>query len=261
MENLNSTEYLEKMKNQVIENLKNLAHAPSVQMTDVPPDPIGLDDEADAEMDDQDEDDNIDNSGFSARQWERHIEKDGEMSESEGEVFAEKHGVLTQNGEKRRRNIMDYKNPYAGHDDNDETISSRASGSPSRSAAKSNGDHLAPPTNGEATSAVESGVSSNQASPKISGAPAADADEDMVDADAEPATAVTAIEANTEAPTAVEPATAKDETIEEVATTNGDQVMEGVESPAEVETKGQEEMDAENTTAEQSTELAQASEQ
>ncbi|KAI8846436.1 histone deacetylase 1 [Chytridium lagenaria] len=45
MENLNSREYLEKIKVKIIENLRNVAHAPSVQMQEVPRDMFSDDEE------------------------------------------------------------------------------------------------------------------------------------------------------------------------------------------------------------------------
>jgi histone deacetylase 1/2 len=48
MDNLNTKEYLEKTKNIIIQNLKNLAHAPSVQMQNIPAD--GYDDLREREM-------------------------------------------------------------------------------------------------------------------------------------------------------------------------------------------------------------------
>ena len=120
MDNANSAEYLQKIKLQVIENLRQTTFAPSVQMTDVPRDPEGMNDEADAEMDDLDEDENPD-ARFTKRRWDKYVEKEGELSESEDEEENEANGVRKQvNGSngKRRRNIMDYQNPLAVPDDN-----------------------------------------------------------------------------------------------------------------------------------------------
>lgn len=115
MDNANSREYLEKIKTQVIENLKRTAFAPSVQMTDVPRDPEGMDDEADAILDDMDEDENKD-SRYSKRRWDKYVEKDGELSESEDEDEAERNGVRKQAGQPKRRNLMDYHNVNAPTD-------------------------------------------------------------------------------------------------------------------------------------------------
>lgn len=118
MDNANSTDYLQKIKIQVIENLRQTVHAPSVQQTEVPRDPEGFNDEAEAELDDMDEDENAD-SRFTKRRWDKYVEKDGELSDSEDEEESGANGVRRQrNGAKRRRNIMDFQNPNAAPDDN-----------------------------------------------------------------------------------------------------------------------------------------------
>ena len=102
----------------MIENLKRTTFAPSVQMTDVPRDPEGMNDEADAELDDADEDENAD-SRYTKRRWDKYIEKEGELSDSEDEDENEANGVRRQpNAPKRRRNMMDYQNSHAAPDDN-----------------------------------------------------------------------------------------------------------------------------------------------
>ncbi|KAI9816719.1 MAG: histone deacetylase [Thelocarpon impressellum] len=115
MDNANSREYLEKIKTQVIENLKRTAFAPSVQMTDVPRDPEGMDDEADAILDDLDEDENKD-TRYTKRRWDKYVEKDGELSESDDEEEAERNGVRKQANQPKRRNLMDYHNVNAPTD-------------------------------------------------------------------------------------------------------------------------------------------------
>src|SRR5258708_15349000 len=83
MDNANSPEYLEKIRSQVIENLKRTAFAPSVQMTDVPRNSLGpgMDDDADDAMDDLDADHNPD-VRYSQRDLDKYISKDAELSES-----------------------------------------------------------------------------------------------------------------------------------------------------------------------------------
>ena len=128
MDNANSQEYLQKIKIQVIENLKRTTFAPSVQMTDVPRDPEGMNDEADAELDDLDEDENPD-SRYTKRRWDSYVEKDGELSDSEDDEQNEANGVRRQpNGPKRRRNMMDYQNPIAVPDDKEDIRSGAGSG-------------------------------------------------------------------------------------------------------------------------------------
>lgn len=141
MDNANSQEYLQKIKTQVIENLKRTTFAPSVQMTDVPRDPIGYDDDGDAEMDDLDQDENPD-SRFTKRRWDKYVEKDGELSESEDEEMNEENGVRKQpNAPKRRRNMMDFQNGNAVADDkfNGEEASGAVSARSGRSPNGANG--------------------------------------------------------------------------------------------------------------------------
>ncbi|KAI9891395.1 MAG: histone deacetylase [Vezdaea aestivalis] len=109
MENANSFEYLEKIKAQVIENLRHTAHAPSVQLTAVPRDPEGFDEETEAILDDIDEDDHKD-TRHTKRQWDARVERDGELSDSEDEYEGAINGTQ---GRPRRRNILDYRNDDA----------------------------------------------------------------------------------------------------------------------------------------------------
>jgi histone deacetylase 1/2 len=119
MENANSSDYLEKIKVQVIENLKKTTFAPSVQMQDVPREPMGgMTEEEEAELDDLDEDENKD-SRHTQRRWDARVTRDDELDESEDEEenrISHMNGVRAQNGTKKRRNIMDYQNPNAASD-------------------------------------------------------------------------------------------------------------------------------------------------
>lgn len=103
MDNANTKEYLDKIRSQVIENLKRTAFAPSVQMTDVPREPLveGMDDEADAILDDLDEDENKDKR-YTKRRFDQYIEKSGELSDSEDEEELAANGVRRQHVAKRR---------------------------------------------------------------------------------------------------------------------------------------------------------------
>lgn len=112
MENANSTEYLEKIKNAVVENLKKTA-APSVQMQDVPRQSLGMTDEDEAELDDLDEDQNRD-ARMTQRRWDKHVARDDEFEESDDEEMAEANGVYQTNG--KSKSIMDHKNPDAPDD-------------------------------------------------------------------------------------------------------------------------------------------------
>lgn len=119
MENANSKDYLEKIKIQVIQNLKKTAHAPSVQMTDVPRSNImGGTDEDEAELDDLDEDENKD-SRHTERRWDQRIGRDDELDESEDEEEARANGIFPQNGVAKRRNNTDYQNSNAAASDAD----------------------------------------------------------------------------------------------------------------------------------------------
>ena len=115
MDNANTPEYLTKIKNSVIENLSRTKFGPSVQMTNVPGDIEGMDDEAEAELDDIDEDENKD-TRYTQRRWDTHVEKDGELSESEDESENKRNGILRQPGQRKRMNIMDYQNANAAPD-------------------------------------------------------------------------------------------------------------------------------------------------
>lgn len=118
MENANSRDYLDKILVQVIENLRQTAHAPSVQMTDVPrTDMHGVADneDEDAELDDFDEDVNKDDR-ITKRQRDKHVEREEEFYDSDYEKD-QSSGSHTQNGQRKRRNITDYKNAYAAADD------------------------------------------------------------------------------------------------------------------------------------------------
>ncbi|TGJ78542.1 hypothetical protein E0Z10_g10218 [Xylaria hypoxylon] len=114
MENANSPEYLEKIKNQLIENLRRTAHVPSVQMQDVPRHSLGaMTDEDDAELDDLDEDENKD-VRMTQRQWEQQIERDDEYEMSDNEELEKANGVH-RNGNSRRV-FQDYRNSDAEGD-------------------------------------------------------------------------------------------------------------------------------------------------
>ncbi|KAL2168894.1 hypothetical protein VTG60DRAFT_6729 [Thermothelomyces hinnuleus] len=101
MENANSPEYLEKIKIAVIENLKKTAHAPSVQMQDVPRQSMGMTDEQEAELNDRDEDENPD-VRVTQRQWEKRVQRQDEFEESDDEDIARANGVYKANGRSRQ---------------------------------------------------------------------------------------------------------------------------------------------------------------
>ncbi|KAI5865803.1 hypothetical protein GGS23DRAFT_355558 [Durotheca rogersii] len=114
MENANSPEYLEKIKNQLVENLRRTAHAPSVQMQDVPRRSMGaMSDEEEAELDDLDEDENKD-VRMTQREWDRHIERENEFEESDNEDLDRANGVHL-NGS-TRPSFNDFRNSDAEGD-------------------------------------------------------------------------------------------------------------------------------------------------
>ncbi|KAI0473927.1 hypothetical protein GGR56DRAFT_666888 [Xylariaceae sp. FL0804] len=109
MENANSPEYLEKIKNQLIDNLRRTAHAPSVQMQDVPRHSMGaMSDEDDAALDDEDEDEHKD-VRMTQRRWEQRVEAANEYEESDDEDMDKANGVR-RNGNSRPGFFMDAAN-------------------------------------------------------------------------------------------------------------------------------------------------------
>lgn len=109
MDNANSKEYLDKIRAQVIENLRRTTFAPSVQMTDVPRESLAVNDEDEAELDDLDEDQNPDKRNTQHR-FNKYVENTGELSDSEDEEMNEANGVRKQPGSRKRRNRLDYRN-------------------------------------------------------------------------------------------------------------------------------------------------------
>lgn len=120
MDNANSREYLEKILGQVLDNMKRTAHAPSVQMTEVPRDSLGMNDDDEAALDDLDEDEHPD-TRKTQRRADQYVQKNGELSDSEDEEMEEADGRPSA-ARKRRirqnyRHIMD----VAGNDSGVET--------------------------------------------------------------------------------------------------------------------------------------------
>ncbi|MCJ1476243.1 histone deacetylase [Lambiella insularis] len=268
MDNANSPEYLEKIKNQVIENLKRTTFAPSVQMTDVPRDPEGMDDEADAILDDEDEDENKDQRN-TKRRWEKYVEKDGELSESEDEEENQRNGVHRQPGTRKRRNMMDYQNPDAVSDDEDRIAGSNRAGS--RDSEKVNGTHLATATNG--TGLYDSSTPSPAVSPAsmlAEDTTMQDADIDVEMGDDDNAGPVAARQVVADGPQEATPPdspptitvdpvnTAPAATSAETSTLDNDAIRE---EPEVAHENGLAEREEENVAAEKATEVAQRSEE
>jgi histone deacetylase 1/2 len=121
MDNANSREYLDKILTQVLENMKRTAHAPSVQMMDVPRDSLGLNDDDEAALDDLDEDENIDKRR-TQRRADKYVQKNGELSDSEDEEM-EIDGDGRPSGSRKRRAIQNYRHimDVGGNDSGVET--------------------------------------------------------------------------------------------------------------------------------------------
>ena len=121
MDNANSPEYLERIKQTVLENLRRTQAVPSVQMQDVPRGDVGMDEtleEEEARLDDEDADDEANKDRrYTQRLWDHKTERPDELSESEDEEMAEANGVKAQPGRRKRRGIMDYQNPHAPADE------------------------------------------------------------------------------------------------------------------------------------------------
>ncbi|KAH8592154.1 hypothetical protein B0O99DRAFT_549448 [Bisporella sp. PMI_857] len=116
MENANSREYLEKIKNQVIFNLRQTAHAPSVQSTEIPRTTItGGTEEDDDIIADQDEDDNPD-VRMTQHRWDKKITRNDEFDESDDEDEKHTNGMVKPNGAPKQRNILDYSTTPAVQD-------------------------------------------------------------------------------------------------------------------------------------------------
>ncbi|KAF2469172.1 uncharacterized protein BDR25DRAFT_304668 [Lindgomyces ingoldianus] len=123
MENANSSDYLTKIRNTVIDNIRRTGK-PSVEaLSEVPRNSLGaisrgLESDDEDEMDDLDADEHPDQR-VTQRQRDQQIEHDAEFYEaSDDEDYKDSLGVRRQPGAIRRRNIMDYQNPNAVPDDN-----------------------------------------------------------------------------------------------------------------------------------------------
>ncbi|CRK10002.1 hypothetical protein BN1708_009872 [Verticillium longisporum] len=102
MENSNSTEYLEKVKAALIDNLRHTAPAPSVQMQDVPRQPFGgMTEEEEAELNDLDKDENAD-TRMTQDRWDKRVQNDAEFEESEDEDMDAANGMTRPRGAKKR---------------------------------------------------------------------------------------------------------------------------------------------------------------
>ncbi|KAL6714170.1 histone deacetylase [Lecanora helva] len=264
MDNANTPEYLEKIKIQVIENLKRTTFAPSVQMTDVPRDPEGINDEADGQLDDADEDENPD-SRYTKRRWDKYVEKDGELSDSEDEEENQANGVHRQpNAPKRRRNMMDFQNPNAVPDDNVASINGSVNGVNSHMASDAERNGIGNTDESE----IDNINGTRDESPLSSGN--RDEDIDMADDDAAAAPTQVATDGPQEATPPDSPAgvaanpTAPADVAEEVgndAVDEGDTHHEPGPDPDLAKDEGRDEREHEDIAAEKTTEVVERSEQ
>ena len=189
MDNANSPEYLEKIKQQVFENLRMTTIAPSVQATDIPRgsmfptendnDPDGEGDveefdDTERRLDDEDEDMNKD-VRTTQREWDARIERDDD-DESDDEKIKAANGIRQQPGAPiRRPGIMDYRNPHAPGGDSG--VESGAQ-TPVESATPGNGepdDMLLDETNGTEAAVANAQVSNDLLEAKANGGPEATA--------------------------------------------------------------------------------------
>ena len=262
MDNANTPEYLEKIKVQVIENLKRTAFAPSVQMTDVPRDPEGINDEADAELDDADEDENPD-TRYTKRRWDKYVEKDGELSDSEDEDENQENGVRQQpNAPKRRRNMMDFQNPNAVPDDNVASLNGSANGVNSHTASDGERNGVAHSDESE----TDTFDGARDETPLSSGNREDDDDVEMADGPTAAPPALLAADGPQEAtppdspPTVAANPTAPAPVVEDIG---NDAMDEGdtLEDAALAKEEGRTEREQEDVSAEQSTEVVEQSEE
>ena len=107
MENANSMEYLEKIKNTVIENLRRSQPVPSVQMQDIPRASFGLTDEEEAALDDLDDDTHPDQR-LTQRRLDKAVARSNEYDDSDDEDMAEQEYGRHK---PKRRGIQEFKNP------------------------------------------------------------------------------------------------------------------------------------------------------
>ncbi|PMD20859.1 histone deacetylase-like protein RpdA/Rpd3 [Hyaloscypha hepaticicola] len=262
MENANSRDYLEKIKTQVINNLRKTG-PPSVQMTDVPRTTITGGTEEDEDIaDDMDEDDNKDTRS-TKRRWDQRITRDDEFEESDDEEQDRANGVRPQNGATKRRNIMDYQNlnPAASDVEMDSGIPT-----PARAEADDAVTAMATETNAEVNAqimvqktldaTVETGEldPSNAPSPAHSPKPIIDTDGDVDMTSPDP---VPVNEAPS--PTSIQPLSPKDAVDQAAPTAAPVEPVPETTDPAVVKQEGEAEKTDADVTAEASTEIAEHS--
>lgn len=282
MDNANSREYLEKILSQVLENMRRTQNVPSVQLTDIPRESLGLNDDEEAELDDLDEDEYPDQRK-TQRSKDSHIQRNGELYESDDEMEDGPPGQPTRQPgrdmDKARtnfRNIMD-----VGQDSGLDTGS--AIGTPQHGSSLPDDDMNVdePPTEAQTPDPVLTTNGSNDLSRAASPQPAAAADGDvkMDDADtvevqptaaaviettAPETTAPIATPPKSPAPAMSPPAESKDTTTEPATTsaiepeslTAVKQEMDAEDRAVAAEEEGRMEREAANAEGEANTEAA-----
>ena len=78
-------------------------------MTDVPRESMAMNDEDEAALDDLDEDQNPDKR-TTQRRFDKQVEKDGELSDSDDDDMAEANGVRHLPNGRKRRQMLNYRN-------------------------------------------------------------------------------------------------------------------------------------------------------
>ncbi|KIW18633.1 histone deacetylase RPD3 [Exophiala spinifera] len=214
MDNANSREYLEKILVQVLDNLKRTAHAPSVQMTDVPRESLGMNDDDEAALDDLDEDQTGD-IRMSQRRADKYVEKNGELSDSDEEVVEDSNGRHTN---RKRRIMQNYR--HIMDVGNDSGLDTGSGVDTPQQDSSLPGDEMNVDENlndeireilGEGPVPANGSVVASK-SPSPPAVDTADGDIEMGEADAEPATTNSTQPADEESTITVQPQTAHQST-------------------------------------------------
>ncbi|KAH8887117.1 hypothetical protein GQ53DRAFT_693448 [Thozetella sp. PMI_491] len=141
MDNANSNEYLEKITTQLVDNLRHSNPVPSVQMQDVPRQPLGgLTDEEEAALDDLDEDEHPDER-TTQRRLDKSVAKRNEFEDSDDEDEA---SVQYGRFKAKRRGIMEYQNKYYEERDEPDGPAPAAKETPSKKANEDAADEDVP---------------------------------------------------------------------------------------------------------------------
>ncbi|RMZ82372.1 hypothetical protein DV737_g2126, partial [Chaetothyriales sp. CBS 132003] len=189
MDNANSREYLSKILDAVLDNMRRTVQVPSVQQTDIPGKSLAMDDDEEAELDDLDDDLKPD-ARKTRRRNDKHVEHNGEFYDGDSDEEMDEAGkpnrLPGRNVARARANyrgIMD----VGGQDSGIETGS--ASGTPQHGSSLPDDEMEVDREtgNGNASPAQQNGSAAASGAQSPGPEPAA-ADEDVTMEDAEPAT-------------------------------------------------------------------------